>query len=91
MFNLLCVPCFAAVGAIKREMSSASWTWFAIGYQTIFAYAVSFVFYQVALWLTNGDFGIGTILALAVIGLAIYLAVRKPAGKASSQLAKSEA
>ena len=91
MFNLLCVPCFAAVGAIKREMNSASWTWFAIGYQTVFAYAVSFVFYQTSLWLTGGGFGIGTILALAVLGLAIHLAIRKPAVKASSQLAKSEA
>jgi len=91
MFNLLCIPCFAAVGAIKREMNSASWTWFAIGYQTVFAYAVSFVFYQIALWVTTGGFDIGIFLALVVLGLAIYLAVRKPTNKASAQLAKSEA
>ena len=56
MFNLFCVPCFAAVGAIKREMSSASWTWFAIIYQTVFAYAVSLRFYQLGLWFTGGGF-----------------------------------
>jgi ferrous iron transport protein B len=91
MFNLLCIPCFAAVGAIKREMNNAGWTWFAIIYQTVFAYAVSFVFYQTALWLTGGSFNIGTILGLVVLGLGIYLAVRQPVAKASQNLAESEA
>lgn len=90
MFNLLCIPCFAAVGAIKREMNNAGWTWFAIAYQTVFAYAVSFIFYQIGLWVTGGGFGIGTILALLVFVVAIYLAVRQPAEKSSPRLAKSE-
>lgn len=76
VFNLLCAPCFAAIGAIRREMNSAKWTWFAIGYQTIFAYAASFCIYQIGSCVTGGGFGIGTVLALAVIAAAVYLLVR---------------
>jgi ferrous iron transport protein B len=47
LFNLLCAPCFAAIGAVRREMNSAKWTWFAVAYQTGFAYAVSFIVYTV--------------------------------------------
>ena len=76
VFNLLCAPCFAAMGAIKREMNNAKWTWFAIGYQTILAYAVSLCIYQLGSWFTTGSFGIGTIAAILVVILFIYLLVR---------------
>ncbi len=77
VFNLLCAPCFAAIGAIKREMNNAKWTWFAIGYQTIFAYAVSFCVYQIGSVIT-GDlaFGIGTVLAIIVVIGFLYLMIR---------------
>ena len=76
VFNLLCAPCFAAIGAIKREMNNAKWTWFAIGYQTALAYAVSLCIYQLGTWFTTGTFGIGAAVALLVIALFIYLMVR---------------
>ena len=63
VFNLLCAPCFAAIGAIKREMNSAKWTWFAIGYQTIFAYSVSLCIYQIGSLLIYGTFGAWTVVA----------------------------
>lgn len=76
VFNLLCAPCFAAMGAIKREMNSAKWFWFAIGYQTILAYLVSLCIYQIGTLITTGTFGVGTVIAfLLVIGF-IYLLVR---------------
>ncbi len=76
VFNLLCAPCFAAMGAIKREMNNAKWFWFAIGYQTIFAYVVSLCIYQIGTFITTGVFGVGTIIAvLLVIGL-VFLLVR---------------
>ena len=65
-FNLLCAPCFAAIGAIKREMNSAKWTWFAIGYQCLFAYAVSLMIYQIGSVFTGSINVIGLIAALAV-------------------------
>ena len=76
VFNLLCAPCFAAIGAIKREMNSAKWTWFAIGYQTILAYAVSLVIYQIGTVATGGGFGIGTVVAVLVIIGFLYLLFR---------------
>ena len=76
VFNLLCAPRFAAIGAIKREMNNAKWTWFAIGYQTALAYAVSLCIYQLGTWFTTGTFGIGAAVALLVIALFIYLMVR---------------
>lgn len=76
VFNLLCAPCFAAIGAIKREMNSAKWTWFAIGYQTIFAYAVSLCIYQIGNLFTTGAFGIGTIAAFLIVALFLYLLLR---------------
>lgn len=76
VFNLLCAPCFAAIGAIKREMNSAKWTWFAIGYQCVFAYLVSLCIYQIGKLVTGAGFGIGTIAAFIVIALFIYLLVR---------------
>ena len=65
-FNLLCAPCFAAIGAIKREMNSAKWTWFAIGYQCLFAYAVSLMIYQIGSVFTGSINVIGLIAALAI-------------------------
>ena len=56
IFNLLCAPCFAAMGAIKREMNSGKWTWFAIGYQCVFAYAVAMIVYQVGRLFAGGGF-----------------------------------
>ena len=76
VFNLLCAPCFAAIGAIKREMNNAKWTWFAIGYQTGLAYVSSLCIYQLGTFITTGDFGIGTAAALAMLALFIYLLVR---------------
>ena len=76
VFNLLCAPCFAAMGAIKREMNNRKWFWFAVGYQTALAYVVSLCVYQIGTLITTGTFGIGTAVAfLLVIGF-IYLLVR---------------
>ena len=78
-FNLLCAPCFAAIGAIKREVNSSKWTWFAIGYQCTFAYATALVIYQLGM-LFSGHFDvftiIGSIVAFAIIAFVIYLLVR---------------
>lgn len=76
VFNLLCAPCFAAMGAIKREMNSAKWFWFAIGYQTVLAYAVSLCVYQIGSLVTGSGFGIGTAAAILVIILFLYLLFR---------------
>lgn len=78
IFNLLCAPCFAAIGAIRREMNSAKWTWFAIGYQCLFAYCVSLVVYQLGMLFTGSGNAIGTIAAVVILAAAIYLLVRKP-------------
>ncbi|SCW50873.1 ferrous iron transport protein B [Ruminococcaceae bacterium YRB3002] len=80
IFNLLCAPCFAAIGAIKREMNSAKWTWFAIGYQCVFAYAVSLIVYQTGLLFAGSVNVIGLIAAIVVLAGLIYLLVR-PAKK----------
>lgn len=72
-FNLLCAPCFAAIGAIKREMNSAKWTWFAIGYQCLFAYAVSLMIFQIGSVFTGNINVIGLIAALAVAAGIIYM------------------
>ena len=76
VFNLLCAPCFAAIGAIRREMGSGRWTWIAIGYQTILAYCVSLVIYQLGSWFTGGGFGIGTVAAILVVAAFLYLLFR---------------
>lgn len=80
-FNLLCAPCFAAIGAIKREMNNGKWTIFAITYQCIFAYAIALIIYQIGNFVVYGIFGIGTVLALVVIAVLLYLLLR-PAKKA---------
>ncbi len=76
IFNLLCAPCFAAIGAIKREMNSGKWTWFAIGYQTVLAYAVSLCVYQIGTAVTGGGFGIGAAVAVVVVIGFCYLLFR---------------
>ncbi|MBQ9412504.1 MAG: ferrous iron transporter B [Oscillospiraceae bacterium] len=73
VFNLLCAPCFAAIGAIRREMNNAGWTWFAIGYQCVFAYAVSLMIYQFGRLFTGHGSAVGVIAALAVLGFMIYM------------------
>ncbi len=76
VFNLLCAPCFAAIGAIKREMNSAKWTWFAIGYQCVLAYCVALVINQVGSLIVYGTFTPWLIVAIALIVLFIWLLVR---------------
>ena len=73
VFNLLCAPCFAAIGAIRREMNNAGWTWFAIAYQCGFAYAVALMIYQFGRLFTGNASVIGVIVALAVLGTMIYM------------------
>ncbi len=76
VFNLLCAPCFAAIGAIRREMNSAKWTWFAIGYQCVFAYMVSLCIFQIGRLVTDGVFGLGVAAAFAVLALFAFLLLR---------------
>ena len=76
VFNLLCAPCFAAMGAIKREMNNTKWFWFAIGYQTILAYIMSLCIYQIGTLITTGVFGIGTVVAFLLVAGFLYLLVR---------------
>lgn len=76
VFNLLCAPCFAAMGAIKREMNNIKWFWFAIGYQTALAYVVSLCVFQIGTLITSGVFGIGTIIAFLLIIGFLYLLLR---------------
>ena len=76
VFNLLCAPCFAAIGAIKREMNSAKWTWFAIGYQCVFAYASAFVVYQLGMLFTGAGNVLGSIIAFAIVAFALYMLFR---------------
>lgn len=76
VFNLLCAPCFAAMGAIKREMNNQKWFWFAIGYQCGLAYVVSLCIYQIGMFVSTGVFGIGTVVAILLIIRFIYLLLR---------------
>ncbi len=76
VFNLLCAPCFAAMGAIKREMNNIKWFCFAIGYQCILAYIVSLCIYQIGTWVTTGIFCLGTVVALVLAGGFLYLLFR---------------
>ena len=75
-FNLLCAPCFAAMGAIKREMNNIRWFWFAIGYQCVFAYVAALMIYQFGSFIVTGAFGIGTIVAAALLIALLYLLFR---------------
>lgn len=76
VFNLLCAPCFAAMGAIKREMNNAKWFWFAIGYQCVLAYVVSLCIYQIGTLITTGAFGVGTVVAFLLVISILYLLFR---------------
>lgn len=80
LFNLLCAPCFAAMGAIKREMNNAKWFWIAIGYQCIFAYIVALCVYQLGMLFSAGSFGIGTAAASLLVAVFLFLLLR-PAKK----------
>lgn len=76
IFNLLCAPCFAAMGAIKREMNNTKWFWIAIGYQCGFAYICSLIVYQLGSLFNGGSFGFGTIVGFILLIVLIYLLVR---------------
>ena len=76
VFNLLCAPCFAAIGAIKREMNSAKWTWFAIGYQCLFAYVVSLMIYQFGSVFAGNIHVVGLIVSIAVLAFMLYMLFR---------------
>ena len=76
VFNLLCAPCFAAMGAIKREMNNTKWFWFAIGYQTLLAYVVALCIYQIGTLITAGTFGLGTVVAFVLVIGFLYLLFR---------------
>ena len=89
VFNLLCAPCFAAMGAIKREMNNAKWFWTAIGYQTVLAYIVSLCIYQIGTLITTGAFGVGTVAALLFVVCFIWLLFR-PYGTAKANTGKNE-
>ena len=81
IFNLLCAPCFAAMGAIKREMNSKKWFWFAIGYECGFAYIISFIVNQIGGFFTGQISGftgiIGVVLGFATLAVLIYMIFRK--------------
>ena len=76
IFNLLCAPCFAAIGAIKREMNSAKWTWFAIGYQCVFAYVIALIVYQFGMLFTGAGNVAGTIAAVVLTAVLLYFLFR---------------
>jgi ferrous iron transport protein B len=78
MFNLLCAPCFAAIGAIRREMNSPKWFWVAIGYQTALAYFVSLCVYRIGSLFADGEFGLWTAVSILLLAGFIYLLVRRP-------------
>lgn len=87
VFNLLCAPCFAAMGAIKREMNNAKWTFFAIGYQCVFAYAIALVVYQLGMLFSGSGNIIGSIFAFAIVALILFM-LFKPYKEANSLKAK---
>ena len=88
VFNLLCAPCFAAIGAIKREMNNAKWTWFAIGYQCGFAYCVSLMINQFGNLFAGTPNIIGLVAALAVLCFMVYMLARpyKEANKLTAKV-----
>jgi len=85
VFNLLCAPCFAAMGAIKREMNNKKWFWFAIGYQCVLAYVVALCIYQIGSLIAAGSFGIGTVVAILLVAAFIYLLVRPNKNEAKAK------
>ena len=72
IFNLLCAPCFAAIGAIKREMNNRKWTWFAIGYQCIFAYAIGLAVFQIGKVFVGGMNVVGLVVAIVIVAAILY-------------------
>ncbi len=90
IFNLLCAPCFAAIGAIKREMNSAKWTWFAIGYQCVFAYVASLIVYQLGMLFQGQGNAIGFIVALIFLAFILYM-LFKPYKESNTLTAKAKA
>ena len=88
IFNLLCAPCFAAIGAIRREMNSAKWTWFAIGYQCVFAYAIAFMVYHIGRIFTGNVNVIGLIISIILLAFMIYMLFIKKY-KESTKLTKT--
>ena len=86
VFNLLCAPCFAAMGAIRREMNHAKWFWFAIGYQCLLAYAAAFCVYQIGMYVTGGGFGIFTAAAFLLTAGILWLLVRPYKEKRAQQV-----
>ena len=77
LFNLLCAPCFAAIGAIRREMNSAKWTWFAILYQTLFAFTVSLIVFRLGVLVSGGGFSASTAAAFVLLGIILFQLARK--------------
>ena len=77
LFNILCAPCFAACGAIRREMNSSRWTWFAIGYMCLWAYVVAFITYQAGLYFTTGTMGSAQLVA-ALLAAGIVIQALRP-------------
>ncbi|MDR2786235.1 MAG: ferrous iron transporter B [Treponema sp.] len=78
VFNLYCPPCFAAMGAIRREMNNARWTLLAIGYQLVYGYLLALMVYQFGTLFTGGGFGAGTVAAVLVLALFVFMLIRKP-------------
>lgn len=76
VFNLLCAPCFAAMGAIKREMHNAKWTAFAIAYQCVFAYAIALVIFQLGSLFTGNGNIIGSIVAFLIVAFILFMLFR---------------
>jgi len=92
IFNLLCAPCFAAMGAIKREMNHKGWTAFTIGYMCVFAYLISMIVYQLGGLITGeATFSVFTVIAILALAALLYLLLRKGAGKEEKTLAATKA
>lgn len=85
IFNLLCAPCFAAIGAVKSEMGSAKWTWFSVGYQTVFAYIVSMIVFQFGSVISGKGFHVGTAVAFVLLVFMLYLILRKPSAPSAKK------
>lgn len=91
VFNLLCAPCFAAIGAMKREMNSPKWTWFAVGYQTLFAYSTALCVYQFWESFSTGRFTVWTGIAVGIALVAAYLLVRPQEEQSHKEVEADEA
>lgn len=81
LFNLLDSPCLAAISTVAKEMNSKKWTWFTIGFQTVFAYTITLMVYQIGSWIAYGSFGVGTVIALFILVIYLYLLFRPTSEK----------